>query len=68
ATSKQKLSLIFAWALAGLASPFLELQNPVYGLIGLVILFVGIRIAWRLTQGRSAAIDGPFDNAAAASV
>jgi hypothetical protein len=31
----------------GLASPFLELQNPIQGFIGLVILFVGIRIAWR---------------------
>jgi len=68
-SSKKSLgSILLTLTYLGLASPFLELQDPVYGLIGLVILFVGIRIAWRLTQGRSAAIDGPFDNAAAASV
>ena len=55
--------------LLGLASPFLELQDPVYGLIGLVILMVGIRIAWKLTAGSSRAnIDGPFDIPAAATV
>ncbi|HET9364174.1 MAG TPA: hypothetical protein VFP71_04205, partial [Candidatus Angelobacter sp.] len=68
AAPKSLGSVLLKLAFLGLASPFLELQNPVYGLIGLVILFVGIRIAWRLTQGRSAAIHGPFDNAAAASV
>jgi len=51
----------------GLASPFLELQSPVYGLIGLVILFVGIKIAWRLTAGTEAQVLGPFDNASAAT-
>ena len=52
----------------GLASPFLELQDPFHGLIGLVILFVGIRIAWQLTRGSGAAnIEGPYDNAASAS-
>jgi hypothetical protein len=45
--------------LVGLASPFLELSNPTQGLIGLVILFVGIRIAWRMTAGRSIKIEGP---------
>jgi hypothetical protein len=50
-------------ALLGLASPFLELQNPVQGLIGLVILFVGIQIAWKITAGRPALnIEGPFDS------
>ena len=39
-------------AMLGLASPFLELQDPVHGLIGLVILFVGIQIAWKITAGR----------------
>jgi hypothetical protein len=47
-------------ALLGLASPLLELQNPVQGLIGLVILFVGIRIAWQLTAGAPTEIIGPF--------
>jgi len=47
-------------ALVGLASPFLELQDPFHGLIGLVILFVGIRIAWQLTAGPKVDILGPF--------
>jgi hypothetical protein len=46
--------------LLGLASPFLELQDPVNGLIGLVILFVGIQIAWKLTAGTTTEILGPF--------
>jgi uncharacterized protein (DUF983 family) len=47
--------------LRGLASPFLELQsNPLWGFIGLFILFVGIKIAWRLTAGRPIEILGPF--------
>jgi hypothetical protein len=54
-------SLIGRLALFGLASPFLELRgNPVGGLIGLVILFVGIRIAARITAGRPAEVFGPF--------
>jgi hypothetical protein len=46
-------------ALLGVASPLLDLQNPAHGLIGLVILFVGIRFAWRFTAGRSLAVSGP---------
>jgi hypothetical protein len=45
----------------GLASPFLELTSGASGVIGLVILFVGIRIAWRLTGGtRTLAVEGPY--------
>jgi len=33
----------------GLASPFLDLQESPQGIIGLIILAVGIRIAWRMT-------------------
>ena len=44
----------------GLASPFLELQNPVNGALGIVILLVGIRIAWRLTGAPRIDIIGPF--------
>lgn len=33
----------------GLASPFLDLQSGSGGLIGLIILAVGVRIAWRMT-------------------
>jgi hypothetical protein len=36
-------------ALLGLASPFLDFSDPTHGIIGLVILFVGMRIAWRMT-------------------
>lgn len=47
----------------GLASPFFELSaNPLGGLIGLVILFVGMRFAWRFTAARAPAIFGPFEN------
>jgi hypothetical protein len=44
----------------GLASPFLELADPLRGLIGLVILFVGIQIAWKMTGRPKLLIDGPF--------
>jgi hypothetical protein len=47
-------------ALIGLASPFLALSNPMQGIIGLIILFVGIRIAWRMTAARQVNILGPF--------
>lgn len=53
-------------ALLGLASPFLELQDPFHGVIGLVILFVGIRIAWQLTAGPKIDILGPFTVGASA--
>jgi hypothetical protein len=35
----------------GLAGPFLQLSNPINGLLGLFILFVGMRAAWRLAAG-----------------
>ena len=52
-------------ALVGIASPILELQDPVHGLIGLVILFVGLRFAWRFTAARTVNISGPFPAAPA---
>jgi predicted lipid-binding transport protein (Tim44 family) len=53
----------------GLASPFLELQDPLHGIIGLIILMVGIRIAWQITVGsRRANIQGPYENSSAARV
>jgi hypothetical protein len=45
---------------AGLASPFLELGDEPGGIIGLVILFVGMNIAWKLTAGAKLDIVGPF--------
>jgi hypothetical protein len=50
-------------ALLGLASPFLEVWHggPSFGwLIGLVILFVGMRIAARITAGKPLQVYGPF--------
>jgi hypothetical protein len=47
----------------GLASPFLEIgSDPLGGLIGLVILFVGMRFAWRFTTARAPDILGPIEN------
>jgi hypothetical protein len=31
----------------------------VHGIIGLVILFVGMRFAWRFTAGRAIEVSGP---------
>jgi len=56
---------IGALALIGIASPLLDLRDdPVHGLIGLVILFVGIRFAWTFTAGRTLNISGPYTAAA----
>jgi uncharacterized protein (DUF983 family) len=58
-----KAIAVLAWV--GIASPFLDLQDPVQGLIGLVILFVGIRFAWTFTARRAVNITGPYTAAAA---
>ncbi len=47
-------------ALWGIASPFLELSDPAHGLIGLVILFVGLSIAFRMTAAKPLDVDGPY--------
>jgi hypothetical protein len=68
ASSHQRPSLGMALIMmvgAGLASPFLELADPVHGIIGLVILAVGIRIAWRMTAMRKLVVDGPYSSAPA---
>jgi hypothetical protein len=52
-------------ALLGLASPFVEVWQggPSFGwLIGLVILFVGMRFAWRITAGLPLNVFGPFQS------
>jgi phage FluMu protein Com len=68
ATPKMSLgAALGSLALLGLASPFLELQDPFHGLIGLVILFVGLQIAWKITAGKAVEVSGPFDNPAPAS-
>lgn len=48
--------------LLGLASPFLQLQGGVSGVIGLVILLVGMQFAWKIARGHpKLQIDGPFE-------
>lgn len=55
-------------ALLGLASPFFQLQEGVGGVLMLVILFVGMRFAWRMTGGRgSISVEGPYQNSASAT-
>jgi hypothetical protein len=44
----------------GLASPILELANPIGGVIGLLILMAGIVMAWRITAAKRFEIVGPF--------
>lgn len=61
--AKPKVSLgaaLAGLAVLGLASPFLALEDPFHGVIGLVILLVGIRIAWQLTASPKIDILGPF--------
>lgn len=48
--------------LVGLASPFLGLTEGISGVIGLVILFVGIQIAWSSTKAEELNVEGPFEN------
>jgi hypothetical protein len=67
---KPAVSHAKAWGtlvLIALASPFLALTNPAQGAIGLIILFVGLRIAWRITAGRTVSILGPFREAVPAT-
>lgn len=49
-----------ALTLLGLASPFLAMADPMHGIIGLIILLVGLRIAWRLTAAKPLDISGPM--------
>jgi hypothetical protein len=51
----------------GLISPFLNLQDPVHGAIGLFILFIGLRIAWQLTASAPLEVEGPYAHATMAS-
>ncbi len=67
--AKSGLVLVLYLVYIGLASPFLELgRDPVHGAIGVVILLVGLRIAWQLTSmSDHAQIVGPFKNASSAA-
>jgi peptidoglycan biosynthesis protein MviN/MurJ (putative lipid II flippase) len=58
-----RLAALGTLALLGLASPFLEFSgNPLGALIGLVILFVGMQFAWKMTGAKPLQIFGPFEN------
>jgi hypothetical protein len=66
---KPQMNLLKAFgllALLGLASPFLELVSPLNGALGLIILLVGMNIAWKLAAGPKIEILGPFTAAAPA--
>lgn len=69
--SEEKPSLAGALgmlALWGLASPFLRLSGNPMAFIGLIILFVGMNFAWKMTAGRgNVVITGPFEKSATAS-
>jgi hypothetical protein len=71
ATPPKKVTMagaIGTLTMIGLASHFLELTEGPSGLIGLVILFVGMRFAWKMTAGRgNIKVEGPFQLADAAS-
>lgn len=55
-------------ALIGPASPFIQLSgNPFWGAMGLLILFFGMRIAWRIAAGRPFEVYGPFADSPPAS-
>lgn len=57
------VSAIGTLVLLGLASPFLEFSgNPLGALIGLVILFVGMQFAWKMTAAKPLQIFGPFES------
>jgi hypothetical protein len=53
--------------LLSLVSPFLELAS-ISGIIGLVILAVGINIAWKMTAGPKLEIIGPFQDKAGSAL
>ena len=65
--SGRMLALAIRLLPVGITSPIRDMRSPVHGLINLVILFVGLRIAWRGTAAASATVEGPFRLTPAAS-
>ena len=68
--TKPKIGLGEAlWQLTmwGLASPFLQLFSGGFGgIIGFFILIIGIRIAWKIAEGKAETmVYGPFENSPA---
>ncbi len=56
------ISALGTLVLMGLASPFLELSDMPGGLIGLFILFIGMKFAWQFTAAKPMQVFGPFEN------
>ena len=59
------MGLALAAELNGHPGPMhvLELADPLNGLIGLVILFVGVNIAWKIAAGTPQLnVSGPYEN------
>jgi hypothetical protein len=44
----------------GLTSPIREMRSPIHGLINIIILWIGLKIAWRGTAATTPAVEGPF--------
>ena len=65
--SGRMLAVVIRLLPIALTSPIRELRDPIHGLINLVILFVGLRIAWRGTAAPMATVEGPFRLKPAAS-
>ncbi|HYZ84318.1 MAG TPA: hypothetical protein VE621_07940 [Bryobacteraceae bacterium] len=55
------LTLLFLGGLA-LFVPFLQLEDPLNGLLGLGIIFFGLQRAWSLTARSDAELHGPFSD------
>jgi hypothetical protein len=47
-------------AMWGIAAPFLDLTRGIEGLIGLAILLLGMRVAWKMTAAKHMHVDGPY--------
>ena len=67
APKKSVAATLGVLVLVGLASPFLEMVEPMQGIIGLIILLVGVQIAWKITAARKLDIAGPINEPAAAT-
>jgi hypothetical protein len=54
------LLLCVAAVLLGLAAPFLQLQNPAHSIPAIVLLILGLRLAWHVTAAKQLSLDGPY--------
>lgn len=63
------LSSIVPLVVDALVSPFTRFGDNLFGgVIGLVILFVGVSIAVKLTAPKAVTVDGPFENTVKTSI